>query len=592
MKNVSPEYAASMAQPLRERSYIQITFENIDPEAAGDGVWEANNQVPYSEVETLDYDYNYGRAYSTLEKNRWILDSSQDILPDDFESARPDGYTSNALSSSEGIFDTDQPILRRKFSKPRTLPGLTFIFDTRTKTYPFSIKIEYYLEGEKIKTTESSNINNSVWVVEDPVENTDEIVVFALSGPVRTRFRIEGVIFGFTKIFDNLVVSNCKQSHDVDPLTRRLPKETFSFSILDYENEYNPDNPAGNWTFVNEKSPISVRYGYEVRPGEIEWVDPDKYIMNGKPGHKDNVATFSGTGVIESMTDTYYKDVIGDKTLYDMAVAVLRDANLTPTPTGGDPWVLDESLKNMRTNSVLPITTHMNCLQIIAHAARCRFFTDSENIIHIEPFAIPEGDPVFSVDLSTISEKGQSFSKIDKLKAVEVKKYNYALSNDVTEIFKEEEVTETYRHIEFSGMFFDVNVSVSGGSVIKSDVYGRAIDLTLSEGTKAVTITGKGYKESTTVYRLDVAASGEVDVEENSLITNDEMCKALAEHTATYLQYRNTYDIMYRGNPELETQDLVTLQSKFTESMRGLVLTDELTFSGSLSGKVKVKVLE
>lgn len=591
MKNVSPEYAASMAQSLRERSYIKITFENIDPGAAGDGVWEANNQVPYSEVETLDYDYNYGRAYSTLEKNRWILDSSQDILPDDFESARPDGYTSNALSSSEGIFDTDQPILRRKFSKPRTLPGLTFIFDTRTKTYPFSIKIEYYLEGEKIKTTESSNINSSVWVVEDPVENTDEIVVFALSGPVRTRFRIEGVIFGFTKIFDNLVVSNCKQSHDVDPLTRRLPKETFSFSVLDYENEYNPDNPAGNWTFVNEKSPINIQYGYEISPDNIEWVPSDQYIMNGKPSHSKNIATFSGTGVIESMTDTYYKDTVCDKNLYDMAVDVLRDANLTPRPDGSDPWVIDESLKNMRTISVLPIATHMNCLQLIAHAARCRFYSDSENVIHISPFVISQETPSFAIDLNTISENGQTFSKIDKLKAVEVKKYNYQVSSDITTIF-DEVVVETELHVEFSGIFSDVEVSVSGGTIESSKIYGRAVDLILSEGEKTVTITGKGYQESYTVFRKIVSPDGEVDQEENSLITNDDMCKSLADHAAAYLQYRNTYDIMYRGNPELETQDLVTLQSKFTESMRGLVLTDELTFSGSLSGKVKVKVLE
>lgn len=591
MKNVSPEYAASMAQPLRERSYIQITFENIDPEAASDGAWVPNNQLPFSEVETLDYEYIYGTPYATLELNRWGLDASQDILPNDIADVRKDGYTSEVLSGQGGVF-TDIPILTRKFSKQRTLAGLTITFDTRTQDRPDAIRIQYYRGVETVKTTDVTSIPGITLTVNDPVEDIDQIEISAISNLPKTRFRVERIIFGVIKQFDNSIVNSCKQNHDVDPLTRRLPKESFSYSILDYAQQYNPDNPAGDWNFVNEKSPISIRYGYEVRPGEIEWVDPDKYIMNGKPGYKDNVATFSGTGVIESMTDTYYKDVVDDKTLYDMAVSVLRDADLTPTPSGGEPWAIDESLKTMRTTAVLPITTHMNCLQIIAHAARCRFFTDSENIIHIEPFAIPEGDPVFSVDLSTISEKGQSFSKIDKLKAVEVKKYNYALNSDVTDIFKEEEVTETYRHIEFSGMFSDVNVSVSGGSVIKSDVYGRAIDLTLSEGTKSVTITGKGYKESTTVYRLDVSANGEVDVEENALITNDEMCKAFAAHAAAYLRYRNTYDIMYRGNPELETQDLISLQSKFTDSMRGLVLTDELSFSGSLSGKVKVKVLE
>ena len=30
----------------------------------------------------------------------------------------------------------------------------------------------------------------------------------------------------------------------------------------------------------------------------------------------------------------------------------------------------------------------MNCLQLIAHACRCRLFTDDDNIIHIKPFGV------------------------------------------------------------------------------------------------------------------------------------------------------------------------------------------------------------
>lgn len=45
-------------------------------------------------------------------------------------------------------------------------------------------------------------------------------------------------------------------------------------------------------------------------------------------------------------------------------------------------WIL------MFTTAALPIDTHMNCLQLIAHAARCRLFTDDDNIIHIKPFGV------------------------------------------------------------------------------------------------------------------------------------------------------------------------------------------------------------
>lgn len=71
-----------------------------------------------------------------------------------------------------------------------------------------------------------------------------------------------------------------------------------------------------------------------------------------------------------------------------MAEEVLLDADLTLTEQGTHPWEIDESLKQMFTTAALPIDTHMNCLQLIAHAARCRLFTDDDNIIHIKPFGV------------------------------------------------------------------------------------------------------------------------------------------------------------------------------------------------------------
>lgn len=589
MKTVSNAYKESMAQSFRNPSYVRIDFSNIDPAAAADGVWVPNNQLDYSSVDTLDYDYTYGATYATLETNRWLLNGTQDILP--AADVRKDGYIGQDMSDENGDYSV-VPILTRQFSEIRTLPGLTIIFDTRTGEFPKSIEIDYYLNGELLKQTVISEITDVTLIVKDQLEEVDKIEIKALSHLPNHRFRIERIIFGIIKRFDNSNLVSTDQSHDVDPVTRRLPEEKFSFTIIDYAGEYNPDNPTSDWEFVNEKSPISIRHGYEVADGQIEWLEPDNYIMNSKPSYKNYQATFEGTGLIGSMSDTYYKDTVGSKNLYDMAVKVLQDAGLTKTSDGGDPWIIDESLKNMMTVGVLPIDTHMNCLQLIAHAACCRLFTDSENIIHIEPFVVPETAGDFVVDFSTIQEDGQSFSKISKLKAVDVYKYNYQLGADSTTLYEEEDITATELHVEFSGIATEINVSVSGGTLVSSEIYGRAADLVLSAGTKKVTITGKTYNETSSIYRKVVSNNGEVDTEENSLITNTEMCVQLAEHMANYLKYRNTYDIVYRGNPELETQDAVTLQSKFTQSMKGLVLTNGLSFNGSLSGSLKVKVIE
>ena len=191
---------------------------------------------------------------------------------------------------------------------------------------------------------------------------------------------------------------------------------------------------------------------------------------------------------------------------------------------------------------------------------------------------------------TSINEKSQKISKIDQLKAVSVAKYAYAANNDSQTLF-EGTTTETQLHVEFSGPAQDINISVSGGSLVSSNIYARAADLVLSSGTKSVVITGKTLSENSVVVSYPVALEGEIDKEENPLITNDTMCAALANHVMSYLTMRNTYEANYRGNPEMEVGDIIGLQTLYTDEMDALILVDEIIFNGSLSGKMKVKGL-
>jgi hypothetical protein len=54
MKSVSNAYKASMKAMLRNRSYVRITFGNVDTTAATDGEWESNGAASISEFETVD----------------------------------------------------------------------------------------------------------------------------------------------------------------------------------------------------------------------------------------------------------------------------------------------------------------------------------------------------------------------------------------------------------------------------------------------------------------------------------------------------------------------------------------------------------
>lgn len=748
MKSVSNAYKASMKAMLRNRSYVRITFGNVDTTAATDGEWESNGAASISEFETVDYAYQYGDTYVSLELNRWALDGKSLLVPtgEDVQ----DGFISSLMSDAEGNFTTP-PVITREFSLKHIFPGLTLTFDTRQQEWPLEVTADFYLNGAVVDT-QTVSITSVQTTISTTATEVDKVTItFDRCLPYR-RPRLENVLYGLNVQFVNKDIVSTQQKHDVDPLSRRLPTETMQFTILDYEHKYDPDNPAGIYAYVDKNSPIEIQFGYELPDGSVEWLKPDNYVLNAKPSAQNNQATFNGTGLIGSLTGTFYKSKLGSKSLYDMAQEVLLDAGLTLTEQGENPWEIDNALKNMFTTAALPIDTHMNCLQLIAHAACCRLYTDDDNIIHIRPFGVtvigiyngvwadnghvwfsewdtidkgntaentyatfelnrwtlggdsqiilpdsnagqrgyiseamtgadgsftnppvftktfdvPHDLPVlairfdtvlnefpgavqvkyyhneilldtqtvpvdsvevyvssnlaiectkievtmignlpyrrarvtkvyyretdFTLDFTSIGENSQKISKIDELKSVSVARYSYTASNDASTLF-EGTTTETELHVEFSGLAQDVQISVSGGTLVSSNIYARAADLVLSSGTKTVTITGKTLTENSVVVSYPVAQSGEIDKEENPLITNDTMCQALANHVKSYLQMRNTYEANYRGNPEMEVGDIIGLQTLYTDEMDALILVDEITFDGSLSGKMTVKGL-
>ena len=748
MKSVSNAYKASMKAMLRNRSYVRITFGNVDTTAATDGEWESNGAASISEFETVDYAYQYGDTYAALELNRWALDGKTLIVPTG--EAVQDGFISSLMSDAEGNFSTP-PVITREFSLKHIFPGLTLTFDTRQQEWPLEVTADFYLNGEVVDT-QTVSITSVQTTISTTATEVDKVTItFDRCLPYR-RPRLENVLYGLNVQFVNKDIVSTQQKHDVDPLSRRLPTETMQFTILDYEHKYDPDNPAGIYAYVDKNSPIEIQFGYELPDGSVEWLKPDNYVLNAKPSAQNNQAAFNGTGLIGSLTGTFYKSKLGSKSLYDMAQEVLLDAGLTLTEQGANPWEIDEALKDMFTTAALPIDTHMNCLQLIAHAACCRLYTDDDNIIHIRPFGVtvigiyngvwadnghvwfsewdtidkgntaenthvtfelnrwtlggdsqiilpdsnagqrgyiseamtgadgsftnppvftktfdvPHDLPVlairfdtvlnefpgavqvkyyhddtlldtqtaaidsvevyvssnlaiectkievtmignlpyrrgrvtkvyyretdFTLDFTSIGENSQKISKIDELKSVSVARYSYTASNDTSTLY-EGTTTETELHVEFSGLAQDIQISVSGGTLVSSNIYARAADLVLSSGTKTVTITGKTLTENSVVVSYPVAQSGEIDKEENPLITNDTMCQALANHVKSYLQMRNTYEASYRGNPEMEVGDIIGLQTLYTDEMDALILVDEITFDGSLSGKMTVKGL-
>ncbi len=753
MKSVSDRYWRSMREPLRNPSHVIIEFGNVDTTAAKDGAWADNGAMPWSTYETVDYAFQYTAVpYATLELNRWLGDGSFDLVPASGGYTNQ-GFVSNKVAGADGSFATPLPLLTRAFALEHTMPGITLTFDTITGEWPRAITVRFYQGSTLADTQKVTDISSVEVTVPTTVEKITKIEIDFDEVLPYHRPRVERVMFGRMVQFTDKDLISVKQSHDVDPLSRRLPKETFSFTIHDYDKRFDPDNPTGIWKYIDVKSPVSIQYGYEIdEEGTTEWLHPDHYVLNGRPSGKNYQATFQGTGMVGSMDRLFYKGTFGRKSFYDLAEEVLLDAGLTKTETGENPWDIDDDLKEMYCTVPLPVDSHMNVLQLIAHACRSRFFTDEDNIVHIRPFGVtikgiylgtwedngeeaysnwtqvdndteyaapyatlelnrwlgdgsfdlvpasgpytnqgfvssrvsgengaydtkpmvsrlfqvphdlpivkvqfdtrcndyPRGltirywqdgkivqeKPVegitgpelmirsdvvecdnfdliftemlpwhrpriqsvryqetdFNLDFHTILEDTQSSQKTDELRNISVSRFQY-VPDEATSVLYEDSTTQEFFHIDLDAPATGITVTVTGGTLIKQEVYAKAIDLYMGPGAKNITVTGVKQNQVSSTRTWNVNQNGSDDEVKNQLVSTVEMQEALAAHYIAYLGYRSTYDADYRGNPELEVGDLIVLQTNYTEEMDALVLTDEISYDGTLHGKVKVKGL-
>ena len=199
----------------------------------------------------------------------------------------------------------------------------------------------------------------------------------------------------------------------------------------------------------------------------------------------------------------------------------------------------------------------------------------------------------FILDNSSILEDGQQVTLIDKLKSVDVNVKRYEASESAETLFNEM-VYGDYILIQFDYpvQVTEREVSVGNSTDPIINIYTRAIEISnMGETNHSITVMGTKISESDQKTSFPVSKDGEVDTEDNPLVTTQNMAQDLANRVKNYLTMRNTYDISYRGNPELEVGDEIAIQTKFSGQLDGLILTDEITFNGSISGKVKVKGL-
>lgn len=370
MQNVSNEYKESMKSMNRNRGYIKATIGLINSQAQNEIKLDnqtkttiySNNIAPFDGEEV-------SRIYATTEPGVAVLDGNAFFLP-----KTDTDYYNNGIVTADIM-----GAVTMVFANSHTIKGLTVNFG---KCYP--------TEFDVITNNGTSHYRNAdeVWTTEDVF--TD--ITFITIEPAKmrcgqNRLRIYSLKCGLAKTFTNEEVMDYSSKEYVSPIAETIPSMDVMIKVDNQNQYYDPDDPDSAIQFMEIGQEIKVRFGYDIDgKNHIEWL-PEQTTYLSTWSANSIEAAFNATDKFALLTGEYYKGqyYANGISLYDLALLVLTDAGIT----NDNEYFLDNYLKTVVTHNPLPVTSHGECLQIIANAGRCTLSIDRKNRIHIQSSVTP-----------------------------------------------------------------------------------------------------------------------------------------------------------------------------------------------------------
>lgn len=364
---VSNGYKTAMNLPVRPTSQFQARLEMLDHSVENNAVVEQTHKAEFS---TSVFDKVHECDYLTFEQDYMQVGGNALIAPSG--NYLRNGFVSSVLTDGLGNF-VQIPLIELKLKETKSFVGMTYSF---IKAYPTQIRVTAYLNGNRVAQFISTP-DGLEFVDEDnhiPDCNRVTFEFLSMSEPYR-RLRISNMVFGLVKIFTNAEILSITHDMFIDPISSSLSSNTLTMNVLNYDKDYDPDNPRGLWEFFRNGQPLLVRYGTTVE-NAVEWVDSAYLYLSDAPTVRENTATFQASDGISYLTGTYYRGLYHADgiSLYDLAEDVLRDAGVSA-------YVLPTQLKTVKTCAPMPPMTHRECLQVIANAGRCVLYTNTNGVI-------------------------------------------------------------------------------------------------------------------------------------------------------------------------------------------------------------------
>ncbi len=378
MQKVSTTYKKSMKQPLRNRSFMMISFGLINQEAQAHAKIEGNDFAYFSNQNDMFGQRTDDIVYATLEQDFTKVDGTMYFLPRQNSS---NTYYDTGLISKNIVPSTGYELFISLNVPATDIKGITLNFG---EAYAVDFDI-ITSEGDVV---EIRGNDQRIFKTEEVLENTTSIrIVFHRMRNEYTRLRIYSIQLGIGLVYYNNDIMDSELENYVSPICADVPQIDFMVQLTNYDQYFNVDNPDSAINFVETGQEMYVFYGYNLDDknlDDVEWFQAAK-LECSEWESDDYTATIRCQDIFRNMEDEYYKGVYNSTpvTMYSLADAVYQEAGI-------EDYYLDPYLKKIKTSNPMPRVTQKEGLQIIANACRCVLMQDRNGKPRIKASFEPE----------------------------------------------------------------------------------------------------------------------------------------------------------------------------------------------------------
>lgn len=282
MLSASVEYEKAINGAVR-RVVPLVTINIVDPDIEYTGHTESSNSIYSKPEEVYNKVFAQEKKYATVERDRWALDGTWDIFPDDPADVDDEiGWVSKYMSDEDGYFQGDVYYIEH-IENVKILQAACVYFpgnewDGTADAFNFTILGE---NGQTLYSQSfSGNRERAVFLDGFTVENVGglriDIYRWSLGG--RNARIIELVPGIYEEWTDKELQSiDVLQETALDCLT--LPYGTCDLVTHNKNKRFNPYSKGTVFRSIEERQEIDVKYGVRLANGNFEYVQVGKFFQ-------------------------------------------------------------------------------------------------------------------------------------------------------------------------------------------------------------------------------------------------------------------------------------------------------------------------